>query len=163
MTVKQPKPIPSFRRHKASGQGLVELNGQRIYLGRFDLPETQQRYHRLIAEWLANGRRSPGEDDPDQADYLVVELAAAFLRFAKAYYVMGGEPTGEVAIPRFTPTRFSLTGDGLCCGYDLGLPICDDYRPPFRFTGRLLRVVVDVEGEPFVDPGAEAEIAIRSQ
>ena len=38
--------------------------------------------------------------------------------------------TGE--IPRFTPTRFSITGDGLCCGYDRGMPVVDDYRPPFR-------------------------------
>ena len=74
-----------------------------------------------------------------------------------------GAAAGEVDIPRFTPTRFSLTGDGLCCGYDLGLPVCDQYRPPFRFSGRLRRVVVEVEGKPFVDPEAEAEMAIKSQ
>lgn len=40
-----------FRHHKATGQGLVELNGRRIYLGRYDLPATAEKYRRLVAEW----------------------------------------------------------------------------------------------------------------
>lgn len=70
---------------------------------------------------------------------------------------------GEVEIARFTPVRFSITGDGLSCGYHPGLPVCRDYQAPFRFTGTIHRVVVEVEGPPFVDPGGEAEIAIKSQ
>jgi arylsulfatase len=73
------------------------------------------------------------------------------------------DPVGEVEIPRFTPTRFSITGEGLCCGFDTGMPVVDEYRPPFRFTGKLHRVVVDVSGEPFVDPRAEAELSVRAQ
>jgi arylsulfatase len=67
---------------------------------------------------------------------------------------------GEV--PRFTPTRFSLVGQGLTCGYSVDCPVCDDYQAPFAFTG-LERVVVDVDGEPFVDPEGEAEVAITTQ
>ena len=74
-----------------------------------------------------------------------------------------GAAAGQVEIPRFTPTRFSLTGDGLSCVYAAGLSVSGDYRAPFRFTGRLRRVVVDVEGKPFSDPKDEAEMAIRSQ
>ena len=77
--------------------------------------------------------------------------------------LIDGEPVGEVEIPRFTPTRFSITGEGLCCGYDTGLPVVDDYRPPFRFTGDLRRVVVEVEGVPYADPAAEAELSLRAQ
>jgi len=80
-----------------------------------------------------------------------------------ATLLVDGEPVGETAIPRFTPTRFSITGEGLCCGFDTGMPVVDDYRPPFRFTGTLHRVVVDVSGEPFVDPRAEAELSVRAQ
>jgi len=72
-------------------------------------------------------------------------------------------PAGEIEIGRFTPTRFSITGEGLCCGYDTGMPVVDDYRPPFPFSGTIHRVVVEVEGEPYVDPEAEAELSIRSQ
>jgi hypothetical protein len=43
------------------------------------------------------------------------------------------------------------------------MPVVDEYRPPFRFTGYLHRVVVDVAGEPFVDERAEAEQALRTQ
>lgn len=77
--------------------------------------------------------------------------------------LLDGEPVGEGEIPRFTPTRFSITGEGLCCGYDLGMPVVDDYRPPFRFTGTLRRVVVEVEGPPFIDPVAEADLSLRAQ
>ena len=77
--------------------------------------------------------------------------------------LIDGKPVGEVQIARFTPTRFSITGDGLSCGYHPSLPVCDDYQTPFRFTGRIHRVVVEVEGASFTDPTAEAEDAIRSQ
>jgi arylsulfatase len=77
--------------------------------------------------------------------------------------LIDGRPVGETAIDPFTRTRFSLTGDGLWCGYHTGLPVCRDYRAPFRFTGTLRRVVVEVQGEPFSDPQADAEMAITSQ
>ena len=51
--------IPKLRHHKATGQGFVELQGQRRYLGRYGLPQTQERYDRTVAEWLANGRQLP--------------------------------------------------------------------------------------------------------
>ena len=48
--------IPKLTRHKASGQGVVRLNGKDHYLGRFGDRETQKAYDRLIGEWLANHR-----------------------------------------------------------------------------------------------------------
>jgi arylsulfatase len=77
--------------------------------------------------------------------------------------VVDGRQVAEVDIPRFTPTRFSITGEGLCCGYDMGMPVVEDYRTPFAFTARLHRVVVDVGGEPFVDPEAEVDLSLRAQ
>ena len=70
---------------------------------------------------------------------------------------------GEVVIPRFTPTRWSICGDGLTCGYSMALPVIDEYRSPFRFTGVLERVVVDVDGERAVDPMAQAQQSLRGQ
>jgi hypothetical protein len=77
--------------------------------------------------------------------------------------VIDGKDVGSVEIERFTPTRFSITGEDLCCGYDMGMPVVNEYRPPFRFTGTLRRVVVEVEGEPFEDPEAELEQSLRTQ
>jgi hypothetical protein len=40
--------------------------------------------------------------------------------------------------------------------------VCDDYQAPFRNSG-LQRVVVDVDGKPFLDPEGEADVAITTQ
>jgi arylsulfatase A-like enzyme len=77
--------------------------------------------------------------------------------------LVDGDEVGARDIPRFTPSRFSITDAGLCCGYDWAMPVVDDYRAPFRFTGRLHRVIVDVDGQPFVDDEAEADLALRAQ
>ena len=69
---KKTKRVPSLRRHKARNLGFVELNGRRIYLGRYDEPQTEQKYHRLIAEWVENGRRLPVAQD----EVTIVELIA---------------------------------------------------------------------------------------
>ena len=58
-SLKSPR-VPQFRHHKATGQGYVRLDGQFRYLGRYDDPETLQRYHRLIAEWMAGRPASNG-------------------------------------------------------------------------------------------------------
>jgi arylsulfatase len=74
-----------------------------------------------------------------------------------------GRPAGSVDIPAFTATGWTNTGEGLCCGFQFGLPVTPAYRTPFRFTGTLYRVVVTVEGPEFVDTAAEVDRAIRSQ
>jgi len=77
--------------------------------------------------------------------------------------LVDGDELGAGDIPRFTPTRFSITDAGLCCGYHHAMPVVGDYRAPFRFTGRLHRVVVEVDGDPFVDAEAEADLSLRAQ
>jgi arylsulfatase len=77
--------------------------------------------------------------------------------------LIDGEIVGEGRIPRFTPARFALTGAGLTCGYSDGLPVTREYRAPFRFTGRIIRAVIDVDGPAFIDPEAEARAAIARQ
>ena len=77
--------------------------------------------------------------------------------------LVDGVEVGAGDIPRFTPTRFSITDDGLTCGYQLGMPVVDDYHAPFRFTGVLHRVTVDVDGDPFVDPEGEVDLSLRAQ
>jgi integrase len=53
--------VPTYRcqkQHNGTLRAFVELEGQRHYLGLYDDPASEQKYHRLIAEWLANGRQS---------------------------------------------------------------------------------------------------------
>src|SRR4051812_10641366 len=73
---------PSYRKHRASGQAVVTLNGQDFYLGTHGTKASRNEYDRVIGEWLANGRRSlVGE-----TDLYVAEVCAAFRSHALTYY-----------------------------------------------------------------------------
>ena len=104
-------------------------------------------------------------DVPIAAGSRVLELR--FTRTAEhqgtAELVVDGAVVGRGAVPRFTTTRFSITGAGLTCGRGSGLAVTDDYHGAFPFTGRIARVVVDVPGEAFRDAEGEAEVAIATQ
>ena len=65
---------------------------------------------------------------------------------------------GEGEIPHTVPHVIETSGEGLCCGYDSGLPVTPDYRAPFRFTGRIEQVVVEIEGTP----SSDNELQLRS-
>ena len=62
-----------------------------------------------------------------------------------------GAEVGTVAIPKTWPNR-AVQG-GLTCGRDSGLAISDRYRAPFKFTGTIHRVVVDLGEEIAVAAG----------
>ena len=56
MSIRRSAPrVPSYRRHKPSGQAVVTLNGRDIYLGKWDTKASRTEYDRLIGEWLAVG------------------------------------------------------------------------------------------------------------
>jgi len=55
------KRIPKYRLHTTTGRAVVTTGGREIYLGRYDSPESREKYNRLIAEWLANGRTQTGQ------------------------------------------------------------------------------------------------------
>jgi arylsulfatase len=57
---------------------------------------------------------------------------------------------GQVDIPLTMPLALGL-GGGFVCGADTGSPVWDKYEPPFKFTGKLYGVTVDVSGELIKD------------
>jgi hypothetical protein len=73
---------PQLHCHKAAGQGYVRLDGQFKYLGRYDDPATQQRYHRLVAEWIAGGNQHPA----DPQEITIEELMVAYTAHAQEFY-----------------------------------------------------------------------------
>ncbi len=93
-----------------------------------------------------------------------VDLAAVEDRpfgFAATLFVDGtAVATGEIA--RTSPFRFTLAGEGLCCGYDDGTPVAD-YDSPYAFTGTIHEVTVDVSGDAYVDVEAAAAHAWATQ
>ena len=91
--------IPKYRLHKGSGQALVQLDGRRIYLGKYDTPESHEAYNRVIAEWLAASRQNTPQKQRATApgeQLTISELLLLYWRFAKGYYVRNGEPTREL-------------------------------------------------------------------
>jgi integrase len=85
---------PAHARHRASGQAVVTLNGTDVYLGPHGTRASKTEYDRVVAEWLANGRRSPSA----VPDLTVVELVAVYMQHAATYYRdADGNPTSELS------------------------------------------------------------------
>lgn len=77
--------IPSYRLHKASGQAVVTIDRHDFYLGLYGTPESRAEYERVIAEWLASGRRCPTpKSSPGPT---VAAVLAAYWTHAEGYYV----------------------------------------------------------------------------
>jgi hypothetical protein len=75
-----------------------------------------------------------------------------------------GDEVAAGDIERTTWSRFSITGAGLTVGWSPDFSPADrDYRGPFRFTGLIDRVEIEVDGDDVVDAGAEAADAVRAQ
>ena len=91
------KAIPSYCLHRPSGKAVVRLNGRDHYLGSHGTEESRLAYDRVIAEWLASGRRF--ESAPPVADKPTIsvnEVLLAFIEFAERYYQDGSEVSKEV-------------------------------------------------------------------
>jgi arylsulfatase len=77
--------------------------------------------------------------------------------------LIDGAQVGEGVIANTVPAVIETSGEGLCCGYDSGLPVTPDYEAPFRFTGTLLEVVVQVDAPALADPDAQLRAAWNDQ
>ena len=62
-------------------------------------------------------------------------------------------------LPKMIPFNYSLTGEGLCCGFDSETPVSDRYETPFRYTGTIHEVVVALDGVVVPNPEKDAERA----
>lgn len=82
---------PKYRKHKQSGQAIVTLDGRDFLLGPYGTKASRLEYDRLIAEWIARGRRLP----IDQAAVTVCEVINAYRKFAEQYYRKNGQVTRE--------------------------------------------------------------------
>lgn len=86
---------PTLRRHRRSGHGYAHLGGQQIWFGPYEDPETDHRFARALAEWLANGRRLPPRETREEMR--VTDLVGAYLDFAQRFYTKpDGTPSREV-------------------------------------------------------------------
>jgi integrase len=104
----QGKSAPTYRLHKGSGQAVVRIGGKIRYLGKYDSPESRERYRRAIAEeWKPAGTAAPQElasVDPkqDPSTITITELAVIYAAHAKSYYRKNDKPTSEWPLVRLT-------------------------------------------------------------
>ncbi len=95
--------LPKYRHHKGSGQALVVIKDRRIYLGKYDSPESKEKYHRCITQLIAPGPTVEA-CQPDKSP-TINALILGYHRYAQTYYVKNGKPTDEVYGIRATLRR----------------------------------------------------------
>jgi len=84
--------LPSYRKHKQSGQAIVTLSGQDFLLGTYDTDVSRREYDRVIAEWLERGRQPLLHR---QEGLFIAEVASRYWAYATQRYVRHGQPTAE--------------------------------------------------------------------
>ena len=120
---------PKYRLHKGSGQALVQINGERIYLGKYGTEESKEKYRRHVAEFLAGGikPKADAQGSPRLASTIKVkEMILAFWQRAKRRYVKNGQPTSEIHSFRtaLRPVRHLYGGEPVTSFGPLALVAC---------------------------------------
>ena len=82
--------IPTYRKHRPTGQAVVTLYGRDVYLGAHGTKASKIEYDRLITEWLANGRQAKAT-----GDLTLAELMSRYRQHVVGHYVKNGKPTSE--------------------------------------------------------------------
>jgi arylsulfatase A-like enzyme len=120
--------------------------GSAFYHAESDVPVPEGR-HKLRFEFevtgkpdIAQGRGAPG----------------------RGQLYIDGKLVGQADIPLTMPLSLGL-GGGMVCGADAGSPVWDQYKPPFKFSGTLHGVTVDVSGELIKDDEAAVRMVLARQ
>ncbi|HYV60171.1 MAG TPA: arylsulfatase [Acidimicrobiia bacterium] len=73
------------------------------------------------------------------------------------------EVVAEGKLPVNLPFRWQIGGAGLLVGRDRGFPVCDDYEPPFPFTGTLGEIAFEIPSLRRRVPDEEIATALRHE
>ena len=76
--------------------------------------------------------------------------------------LIDGKEVGRGDLPVTIPLVMGL-GAGASVGADPGSPTTPEYKPPFRFTGTIKRVQVDLSGESIEDKAARFRATMARQ
>jgi arylsulfatase A-like enzyme len=79
----------------------------------------------------------------------------------RAQLYVDSQLVGQADFPVTTPIVFNP--GGLTCGANPGSPVTPDYQAPFRFTGTLRSVTVDLSGDLITDTESEMRVAMARQ
>ncbi len=82
--------LPSYRLHKASGQGVTTIQGRDYYFGPFGHKDSKQKYRKLLAEYLSSGQSTTF--GVQSSSLTMASVAVSYLKHAKVYYLNSTEP-----------------------------------------------------------------------
>lgn len=68
---------------------------------------------------------------------------------------------GNTEFPTTVPILFGI--EGLSCGYDFGEAVSHEYHAPFKFTGEIRHVTVDLSGELIEDDESKVRMLMSQQ
>ncbi len=97
--------VPKYCLHSPTGQAYVRIRGRMIYLGKYASPPSQEAYGRIVAELAATSAVATNARGGTTNDLTIVELCAAYFRFAREYYKIDGEQSDWLGHIRLTITR----------------------------------------------------------
>ena len=80
---------------------------------------------------------------------------------ARLQLYVDGALVASADAPHTTP--FAFNPGAVSCGHNPGSPVTPEYTSPFKFTGRLDKVVVDVSGDLIIDSEAELRMHMARQ
>jgi hypothetical protein len=90
-----------------------------------------------------------------------------FIKDKKLYYVynfLGIKPEQVFMSNALSPAKFTLSGDGMCIGWDSDDAVSDLYKSPGRFDGGTIQAVgVDTGKESYEDLSLEAKRQLMKQ
>ena len=112
---------------------------------------------------LEEYRVSSSEDLPAGKAVLQFRFTRTGEHQGRGSLFVNGKQVGEGEIPRTIPAVIETSGEGLCCGYDSGVPVTTDYVSPFRFTGQIAQVVVETGAAAAADADAQVRTAFTDQ
>lgn len=88
-----PNRNPKYRHYKPKNLAVVRNDGRDHYLGKFNSPESYEKYHRLLAERYSRGPVAPPAttSQASASNHLTIdELCLGYYHHAEQYYVKDG-------------------------------------------------------------------------
>jgi hypothetical protein len=173
MTAGGPLPVARalIRRAPADRRATHELHvparySDRSGRGRAQDPEPPARGHRGRGHPRRRRGRHPAQ--PGHRRRRLVVLPRRRPDFAqgkgspgRAQLYVDGRLAAQAEFPATTPVAFNP--GGLTCGANPGTPVTPAYRAPFRFTGTLHTVTVDLSEDLITDTEGEMRMAMARQ
>ena len=135
--------VPQYRKHRGSDQAIVVLSGQMFYLGPHGSRTSKHEYDRLIAEWLAAGRKLPSEKIAEPIGLSVAEVCERYSTHAAEYYKSGDGKSGELPallalayLPPIREASWALRLENIEQGLAAGREALAGEQEPNRCQGR---------------------------